>query len=117
MSITYKLVVETAAQLLDKDFKHGKDSVTSGEAIEILEELDVPDAQDRVAWFNKDGMDLVDVVWLARIHFYTVDCGHCRTRIRRGVPCMQGTLQDYGLGDLCEECAGLYLRLKGFADE
>ena len=81
---------------------------------ELLEWLNVvePDDDDRAR--------LAALVDAGQFHFYS--CAECGDVVRYAYPDdwkhFQGVCQDeMGMGELCADCSGLYLRLKGYAED
>jgi hypothetical protein len=104
----------------DNHYERG-DIFYKDEAEQVLEDLDIPDAEDRIVWMNQLQYDSDDLVNLANVLFSVSHCEKCGEKVREGQPdnwaYFQGVLQDEGLltvtleplGDsatLCGECIG-----------
>ena len=76
-------------------------------------------------WYNQTTLDHRDKERLLKLEeaglFTHFKCGACGACVHFGDPKdwseFQGMNQSEHLGDLCADCAGIYLRLKEFADE
>ena len=96
--------------------------LVSGAAVDVLDiGLGVPDAEDRVEWYNATMLDAEDIMNLANVEFSVSECENCGEKVRVGNPenwgDFQGVLQDEDLlevtleplgtsGRLCGECIG-----------
>ena len=97
-----------------------------GEAEQVLIDLDVPDAEDRIEWYNTTRLDAEDIQNLANVEFSVTKCDNCGEKQMYGNPLewgnFQGVCQSEGLlgitleplgttGDLCGECIGTIERM------
>jgi len=100
--------------------------VSSEKAAAILDILEVPDAEERVKWYNLAEMDLTDIEELANVPFTVQKCDNCGDVSFIGSPAswdnFQGvwqgeemsevTLQPMGSSAaLCGECIGTIERM------
>lgn len=93
----------------------------------LIESCGIETADALVEWYNirPEDLDLDDMQRLVALdtagQFYFFDCGSCGEPVRYACPDswnnFQGVNQDESLGELCEECAGFYLKLKELAGE
>lgn len=84
------------------------------------------DTQDAlIDWYNLVDVSAEEREMLAELHlagnFHHFECAECNTSVHAGQPDdwgqFQGVYQDEYIGELCADCAGVYLRLKEYAHE
>lgn len=97
-------------------------TVNMNTAIDILRDANVPDAKERVEWFNVMTLDLDDLILLSNVEFQVRHCDHCGAQEYWGDPddwdLFQGVSGNEGLigpidaqvnrqssnADLCIDC-------------
>lgn len=115
---------KVAAIIDDVDDKR-KDPATR--LFNLCEAASYGDCEEIIEWYNiaQNSIKKDDIERLAKLlqegRFHTFQCAECGEQVRYANPDdwghFQGVRQDEHLGELCDDCAALYLRLKCAAGE
>jgi hypothetical protein len=103
------------------------DAANKKDLLEYWNNLDSEDRENVIEWYNiaEENLDDDDKILLADLigngQFSYWDCPNCGKKVLVGYPDnwdrFQGVKQSETAGKLCEECAGIYYKLKEFVED